>query len=190
MVFRQTVIFSLCLANAKCSTVETNELKKQIKCFDTVQHYYSNPEITGASELEYTYLNSHFREAVFHISCDVGIIEVLSVDLLLPVSTEEYCLDSKITSYKGCTPEHQCKCCELPSNTCTKTIYQQYDTCNNHTTCELKVTSEFLLECSGRTFDCDDANCHSRWAEVVYRCKPNSQSDIQAAGGTGNSHRT
>ena len=118
------------------------------------------------------------------LNCDVfsnsaGIVEIDSVNLMLPKTKEEYCIDSLITDHQKCSSEFQCSCCTLTNTTITKTIQQGFDACHHQTSCKLEVRSEFYHNCPGITYDCEGQKCHSRWAQVNYRCIPCSPGAIE-----------
>ena len=148
------------------------------ECFHTVTHYHSNPEVSQKSLPDFTYWNEENVNITFNISCnndDVNI-HLESVNLSLPAGDEDYCLESKNSSYKLCREENQCDCCDVPDKRCYKLVTDKYrEYCDgNNTHCHITVQSDFLDDCPGREYDCGQ-RCHSRWTEVSYSCDFNHE---------------
>ena len=157
------------------STTRRTEVIKTI-CFETVSYYYSNKDITGKKELFYTYQNDDIVHADVYLSCDIfpkywGYIANTTVFLMLPATEEEFCIETNGTDDKKCTLENQCQCCVIPKNVCKVKVNDEYYQCNSYQNCVLKVSSKFLDNCTGRTYNCNHTKCHSRWAEIHYLCK-------------------
>ena len=145
-----------------CVLAVTYTDEHQIKCFESVLHYHTNPAISGKSALAYTYRDEHFHELEFHLHCSEGHIEVKTVDLMMPRTVADYCIESKTTSYRECKFKSPCRCCEMPAYLCKIKANQKYDSCNNQRECSLKVETESLRNCRGKKFDCDKLKCNSR----------------------------
>ena len=147
----------------------------QTKCFEDVAHYHSNPQITKSTNVMYVYRNNWLRNITFHLTCADGDYEdvwlqVEAVKLILPATETGYCLDSKVTNYNNCAPTSPCNCCKIPVETCQVPLHKYLSSCNGQPQCDLVVSSEFLDDCPGREYDCENEKCHSRWAQVNYTC--------------------
>ena len=166
-----------------CVETETTDamadvMRSDSVCFGTVTHYHTNPKVTGESTLIYSYKNDDFKINTLTLSCEIYgedlFIEVESVSLLLPAggTDDQYCVESKTTSFDGCKETSQCACCEIPQKTCesAEKIETYAANCNRKKNCTIEVTSNFLRQCTGRMYDCEGKKCHSRWAMVTYKC--------------------
>ena len=157
--------FLLCIQSKNASSHNLT------KCFHTVTHYHSNPSVSKSSRLGYTYKNKEFSNATFELICENDTTIYLElVKLSLPAREEDFCLESKYSNYTTCKQEHQCDCCELPNERCSKTVTERYEKeCNKSKNCTIEISSDFLKDCPGREYSCGK-RCHSRWAEVIYSC--------------------
>ena len=167
----------------------------QAKCFQTVTYYHSNPEVTGRGTLYYTYKNDNFKIAKFNLSClynlnSNAVIQIESVQLLLPATIEDYCLEASRTDFDECPSVSPCDCCEVPESICTNLYTRNYSYCNGRQECELYVRSSFLVNCSGREYGCDKEKCHSRWARVSYTCREVDQGTAEMTGTVGTTRDT
>ena len=108
------------------------------------------------------------------------MIEIVEVNLILPAKGEdkEVCTESLETSFAQCTDVSPCPCCKKPEEVCRKPANLSFDICNGKENCTLEVRSEFLEDCPGRKYDCYNKRCHSRWAEVFYRCVSEPQIEL------------
>ena len=165
---------------------------REIGCFNTAMYYYSNRETGGMGKLYFSYKNDDFRHITFNLDCKVSgkltyIIRVEQVNLMLPATMQEFCVESSYTSFTECKYNNKCTCCEKPRSVCQRSAYPAYDECNGKANCQLTVASEFLEDCPGREYECEHRKCHSRWAEVIYRCEPVPDATVSnlSASGTG-----
>ena len=158
-----------------CLFARTQTLISQTKCFKVVTHYYTNPKVTrNTSVVLYTYRDNEQRNVTFFLSCNSAgekFIQVEKVLLLLPLTERGYCLDSKSTNYENCSSKSNCDCCQLPDKVCGESSKQDLSVCSGAQECYLNISSRFLHNCSGIEYSCNDRRCHSRWAQVVYKCK-------------------
>ena len=154
------------------------------KCFQTVTHFHSNPEVT--KNVQYTYRNHEYSTVTFTLSChgNNSHIHLASVQLSLPARNEDYCLDATNTSFEKCRISSQCHCCGQPVHRCYKAVSDKYKPhCEGNRQCTIAVQSAFLEDCPGREYRCEE-RCHSRWAEVFYSCQLVQQSMVTDTGVT------
>ena len=160
-------------------SVKVNMLD-ETKCFDTVVHYYSNPKITDRSKLYISYKNDDFKKVQFELNCGTeraltSSIHIEDIYLIIPAEEEDMCLDSHGTSYRTCHNDAPCPCCQQPAAVCRQSLQLDVNVCNGKPSCIFNVTSEFLEDCPGRQYNCQHKKCHSRWAQVTYKCEPHTE---------------
>ena len=170
----------LCVETPDTNTPSIADVKRSGSvCFSTVTHYYSNPDVTGNSAIEYSYKHDDFKTKKLTLSCETGdnnlFIKVESVSLLLPTedTEDQYCVESKNKNFDSCKESSQCDCCLIPQKTCesAENLDGYSARCNRERNCTISVTSKFLNKCMGRMYKCENKKCHSWWAKVTYRCQ-------------------
>ena len=148
-IFGFGLVILLFISSIQAQVDSINSIN-EAKCFETVEHYYSNPEVTGDNRWEYHFKNSNFKDIKFSLQCHIDnsvrvrLIEVQSVVLMLPARFEDYCVDGHQTNYEQCTSESPCSCCSQPKSTCKVVSQKNYTYCNQRQQCNLTVKSEFL----------------------------------------------
>ena len=166
-----------------CQTAPDEHSKSAHECFNTVKFSNSNPQVTGSSEVGLQYSNDNFHFLVIPLTCmDLDLyVDISSIKLSLPKSDshKDYCKDSLGQKHPQCSDsKNPCNCCKVPEKRCTKEVElstENFDSCVNKQKCNITVKSEFLEECSGREYPCENKKCHSRWVDVVYYCRPKDQ---------------
>ena len=156
-------------------TLESKILQKSpTKCFRTVKYYNSNEAASAKHETLLVFRNDDYLYVPLRLTCNNDLmVHLKSIQLSLPGNIRDYCLESKHSNQTMCREKDPCDCCEVPHSRCYKNVTERYRTfCVENSTCNLNIQSEFLKDCIGRQYNCDNEKCHSRWVEVSYICSP------------------